>query len=179
MKKMIRLKWIKNITLFGKYVFLLFGLIWAECVVGQQLTIAKAVGNEINITEDTAVLSKALTLTVKDGSRFDTLYVISHQKRHYLVGIGTYRNMQKTIAVELFYHIQTRTYQAKTGLGYVTCTSAACSTCDLFLEHGKIIGCKCSEKSTISNQCNFTQVQTADFYRSIVRAKQILLKNKP
>jgi len=79
MKKTIRLKWIKNITLFGKYVFLLFGLIWAECVVGQQLTIAKAVGNEISITEDTAVLSKALTLTVKDGSRFDTLYIISHQ----------------------------------------------------------------------------------------------------
>jgi hypothetical protein len=81
--------------------------------------------------------------------------------------------MAKTAAMVLRYNISTRVYYAQQDDGYVTCTSAACLNCTMFKENGRVIGCKCEEKSTISNQCNFTKVDTSAFYQNLIRAKMM------
>ncbi|MBP9187173.1 MAG: hypothetical protein KBG11_08765 [Bacteroidia bacterium] len=149
-----------------------FGLIFN--VKAQQFEIGKATDAGYSITADTAILAKAIKRTLGDGTIINSLRIESVGAHHYLVAEGTYKIFSKLIAMQLVYNIGTRTYYAKQDGGYVTCASAACLNCSLFKENGKIIGCKCSEKSTISNQCNFTFKATSAFYLNIIRAKQMV-----
>lgn len=144
--------------------------------LAQQFEIGKATDNSYIITADTALLVKAINRTLNDGTIIQNLHIESLGAHHYLVAAGTYKNYNKLIAMVLTYNISTRTYFANQGNGYVTCASAACLNCSLFKENGRIIGCKCAEKSTISNQCNFTNKPTSAFYLNIIRAKQMIIK---
>ena len=156
--------------LFGLMLGLVFG------AYAQQFEIGKATDNSYTITADTALLVKAITRTLNDGTVINNLRIESVGAHHYLIAEGTYKNYSKLIALVLTYNISTRTYFAKQNDGYVTCASAACLQCSLFKENGRIIGCKCAEKATISNQCNFTHKPTSAFYLNIIRAKQMMMK---
>jgi hypothetical protein len=156
--------------LLGLMFVLVFG------AMAQQVEIGKATNNGYIITADTIMLVKAINRTLNDGTIIHNLHIESVGAHHYLVAEGTYKNYSKLIAMVLNYNISTRTYFAIKGNGYVTCASAACLKCSLFKENGRIIGCKCAEKSTISNQCNFTNKPTSAFYLNIVRAKQMIIK---
>ncbi len=138
----------------------------------QQVEIGKATDAGDVITADTALLNKAIGKTILGGLQVTGLRIESVGAFHYLVAEGIYRNFSKTAALVLRYDIRTRTYYAFSGDGYVTCTNAACSACSLFKERGKIVGCKCPEKSTISNQCNFTQVAKSSFYLNLTRIRK-------
>jgi hypothetical protein len=153
---------------------LVFGIVFGA--LAQQFEIGKATDNGYIITADTIVLVKAINSTLNDGTIIKKLHIESVGAHHYLVAEGTYKNYSKFIAMVLNYNISTRTYYAIKGNGYVTCASAACQKCSLFKENGRIIGCMCAEKSTISNQCNFTNKPTSAFYLNIVRAKQMIIK---
>ncbi len=158
---------------FKSLVLVVFlGLIYN--VKAQQFEIGKATDADYSITADTAILAKAIKRTLGDGTIINSLRIESVGAHHYLVAEGTYKNFSKLIAMHLVYDIGTRTYYAKQDGGYVTCASAACLNCSLFKENGRIIGCKCSEKSTISNQCNFTFKAASTFYLNIIRAKQMV-----
>lgn len=139
----------------------------------QQIEIGIATNQQNDITADTALLHKAISRTIPGGLQVTQFRIESVGAFHYLIAQGTYRGMAKTAAMVLRYNISTRTYYAQQGDGYVTCTSAACLNCSLFKENGRVIGCKCLEKSTISNQCNFTKNETSTFYQNIVRAKMM------
>ena len=153
---------------------LMLGIVFGA--LAQQFEIGKATNNCYIITADTALLVKAINRTLNDGTIIQNLLIESVGANHYLVAEGTYKNYSKLIAMVLTYNISTRTYFASQGNGYVTCASAACLKCSLFKENGRIIGCKCAEKSTISNQCNFTNKPTSAFYLNIIRAKQMTIK---
>lgn len=155
-------------------VGLMFGLVLGS--FAQQFEIGKATDNSYIITADTALLVKAINRTINDGTVINNLHIESVGAHHYLIAEGTYKNYSKLIALMLIYNITTRTYFAKQNDGYVTCASAACLQCSLFKENGRIIGCKCAEKATISNQCNFTYKPTSAFYQNIIRAKQMMMK---
>lgn len=140
---------------------------------GQQMEIGIATNQQNNITADTALLHKAISRTIPGGLQVTQLRIESVGAFHYLIAQGTYRGMAKTAAMVLRYNISTRVYYAQQADGYVTCTSAACLNCTMFKENGRVIGCKCEEKSTISNQCNFTKVDTSAFYQNLIRAKMM------
>ena len=153
---------------------LVFGIVFGA--LAQQFEIGKATDNGYIITADTIVLVKAINSTLNDGTIIKNLHIESVGAHHYLVAEGIYKNYSKLIAIVLNYNISTRTYFASQGNGYVTCASAACLQCSLFKENGRIVGCKCAEKSTISNQCNFTNKSTSAFYLNIIRARQMIIK---
>lgn len=156
---------------------ILITLLFASATIcrAQQIEIGKAVDNNIIITIDTLVIQKAMQRTLGDGTAISRLHIESVAAHHYLIGEGVLRGINKYMGVALTYNINTRTYfTEKDGGAYVTCTSAACVNCSMFKENGKIIGCKCAEKSTISNQCNFYQQATSNFYDNIIRAKQFI-----
>lgn len=159
-------------------IFCLFGLMLGISVtaLGQQFEIGKATDNSYDITADTVVLIKAINRTLNDGTVINNLRIESVGAHHYLIAEGTYKNYSKLVAFVLSYNIANRTFFAKQNDGYVTCASAACLQCSLFKENGRIIGCKCAEKSTISNQCNFTHKLNSAFYLNIIRAKQMMIK---
>lgn len=156
------------------FLGLMFGISFTT--FSQQFEIGKATDSGFNITADTVLLVKAINRTLNDGTIINNLRIESVGAHHYLIAEGTYKNYSKLIAFVLSYNISTRTYFAKQNDGYVTCASAACLQCSMFKENGRIIGCKCAEKSTISNQCNFTNKPTSIFYQNIIRAKQMMLK---
>ena len=138
-----------------------------------QFEIGKATNDSNIITADTALLNKAISRTIPGGLQVNQLRIESVGAFHYLIAQGTYRGMAKTAALVLRYNISTRVYYAQQADGYVTCTSAACLNCTMFKENGRVIGCKCEEKSTISNQCNFTKADTSAFYQNLLRAKMM------
>ncbi len=153
-----------------------FSLFSYTCFAQSKLEIGKAVQSDYLITADTSVLRKSLQATLADGTTINKLFIVSENQFHYLIGEGTYKNYYKMIAVALQYDIVTRTYYAVKGMGHVTCASAACNSCNAFKENGRIIGCQCREKSTISNQCNFTKKELSLFYSTYVR--MLSQKNK-
>lgn len=156
------------------FLGLMFGISFTT--FSQQFEIGKATDSGYYITADTVLLIKAINRTLNDGTVINNLRIESFGAHHYLIAEGAYKNYSKYIAFVLSYNITTRTYFAKQNDGYVTCASAACLHCSMFKENGRIIGCKCAEKSTISNQCNFTYKPTSAFYQNIIRAKQMMLK---
>lgn len=156
------------------FLGLMFGISFTT--FSQQFEIGKATDSGYYITADTVLLIKAINRTFNDGTVINNLRIESFGAHHYLIAEGAYKNYSKYIAFVLSYNITTRTYFAKQNDGYVTCASAACLHCSMFKENGRIVGCKCAEKSTISNQCNFTYKPTSAFYQNIIRAKQMMLK---
>jgi hypothetical protein len=133
------------------------------------IEIGKAEGDQYVITADTALLRKALQQTLGDGTQIRSMHITSVNKWHYLVATGTQRNYTKTIAVELQYNIVNRTYMAAEGLGHKTCAAAACKDCSPFTENGQIIGCRCAESRTVSNECTFKSEQVSQFYNQLSR----------
>lgn len=121
------------------------------------------------ISIDTTLLAKAFSKTIMGGYQPDSFYILSQGPHHYLIATGTYRKLRKTAAMVLRYDMSSRIYLVHPGDGYVTCTNAACLTCTLFKENGRIVGCKCQERSTISNQCNFFKAETSSFYTHLWR----------
>ncbi len=137
----------------------------------QSIEVGKALDNQYVITADTTVLRKALQQTLGDGTQISSMHIESVNKWHYLMGTGTQRGYSKTIAVELRYDINTRTYFAVDGLAHKTCASAGCNKCEPFTENGNIIGCRCKEAGTVSNECNFKTVAKSPFYQQLKRYK--------
>ncbi len=130
------------------------------------IEIGKAENGKYIITADTAVLRKAIEQTLGDATRINNLFIESVNKWHYLMATGTQKNYTKTIAIELMYDINTRTYYAKEGLAHKTCASAGCNQCEPFKENGNIIGCHCKEQGTVSNECNFkTEIKSPFYYQ--------------
>jgi hypothetical protein len=159
--------------------FMLLVTLCAMQLKAQQFEIGKASDKENTITADSLILAKAISRSLGDGTVITTLRIESKNSGHYLIAEGTYKNFKKIAAFELTYNINNRTYYAQKGNKHFTCASAACDSCSIFKENGKIVGCKCAEKSTISNQCNFTRFEESMFYMNLVRAKQMLQnKNK-
>lgn len=148
-------------------------------VFAQQFEIGKANDRENILTADTALLIKAITRTLNDGTVIQRLHIESKNSYHYLVAEGVNKTMKKIAAFILSYNINGRTYFAEKDLGYYTCASAACNSCSLFKEDGKINGCKCAEKATVSNECNFTRVEQSAFYMNIIRARMLMNSRKP
>jgi hypothetical protein len=142
-----------------------------------KIEIGKVAGNSYIITADTTVLRKALQRTLGDGTQIFTLHIESTNAYHYLVGTGIYKGHSKLIAAQLQYDIVTRSFFAVPLLPYVSCSSAACDNCHPFKENGKIIGCKCEEKSTVSNQCNFASVAQSSFYDNVKRYEEMKPRN--
>lgn len=153
------------------------GLTALQATAQQKVEVGKATDQANVLTADTSVLRKAIQRTLSDGTRIDSLYIISSGAFHYLVAVGNQRTFRKTVALQLRYDIMKRAYYAQEGDGYVTCTSAACDSCTLFRESGNIVGCHCAQKSTISNECNFTRIQQSAFCINMIRAKQAVRKN--
>lgn len=160
-----------------------FFLIIASIFIGrfstayaQQIEIGKATDEVFIITADTGILKKAIHNMLHDGTTIQELSIQSFAQFHYLVATGTNHQFKKIIAIQLVYDIQTRLFYAQKQGSHVTCTSAACDNCTLFKEAGKIIGCKCAEKSTISNQCNYTNIAQSTFYQHYMRVKQMNTK---
>lgn len=145
----------------------------------QQIEIGQATDEAITITADTVILKKAIQNMLHDGTLIQQLSIQSFGKYHYLIAIGSYKQVKKIVGVKLVYDINNRLFYAKKSGGYITCTSAACFECSPFKESGQIIGCKCAEKSTISNQCNYTNVEEGTFYQNYVRSKQMSIKSTP
>jgi hypothetical protein len=141
----------------------------------QQIEVGRAVGSTYLITADTLLLTKALQRTLGDGALITKLHIESVNAFHYLVGEGTYKGYYKMIAASLSYDAPTRTWYAR-ALSHVSCSSAACNRCTSFTEGGKIIGCKCVEQATVSNQCNFNRVEASPFFSNLARA--IAMKKK-
>jgi hypothetical protein len=133
------------------------------------IEIGKAQGGAYVITADTALLRKAINQTLADGTQIQSMHIESINQWHYLIAKGTQRNYFKTIAIELQYNINTRTYFAVEGLGHKTCASAACEACTPFKENGKIIGCRCAEVKSVSNECTFKTEQVSAFYNQLKR----------
>ncbi len=152
--------------------FLLFisSFIYAQ----DKFEIGKTVGNEYLISADTSILRKAMQRTLGDGTQFSEFRIESVNAFHYLIGVGVLKGRYKMMAAQLQYDIKTRSFFAAPLLPHVSCSSAACNNCKPFKENGKIIGCKCEEKSTVSNQCNFNLVEQSAFYENIKRA--VLMK---
>lgn len=148
----------------------------SSLAIAQQIEIGKATDDTFIITADTNILKKAIQNTLHDGTIVTDLSIHSFGKFHYLIANGTYQQFKKITGINLVYDIGSRTFYIKPQDGYITCTSAACNNCSLFKELGKIIGCKCAEKSTISNQCNYTNMVESTFYQNYIRAKQMNLK---
>ena len=148
-------------------------------VFAQQFEIGKANDRGNVLTADTALLIKAITRTLNDGTVIQRLHIESKNSHHYLVAEGMNKAMKKIAAFTLSYNITGRTYFAEKDLGYFTCASAACYTCSIFKEEGKINGCKCAEKATVSNECNFTRVEQSAFYMNIIRARMMMNGRKP
>jgi hypothetical protein len=138
-------------------------------VSAQTIEIGKAQGSSYVITADTSLLRKAIQQTLADGTQIQTMHIESINQWHYLIAKGTQRNYFKTIAIELQYNINTRTYFAADGLGHKTCASAACGACVPFKENGKIVGCHCSEAKSVSNECTFKTEQVSGFYNQMKR----------
>jgi hypothetical protein len=133
------------------------------------IEIGKAQGNTYVITADTTLLRKAIQQTLADGTQIQTLHIESVNQWHYLVARGVQRGYFKTIAVQLQYNANTRTYSATDGLGHKTCASAACESCAPFKENGQIIGCRCADVKSVSNECTFKSEQVSAFYNQLKR----------
>jgi len=146
------------------------------CFAQKPIEIGKAMDAKYIITADTAILRKALQQLLADGTIITHIYIESEHKWHYLIGTGRQKNYTKTIAVELTYNIDTRTYFAVDGLAHKTCASAGCGVCEPFKENGNMIGCHCKEAGTVSNECNFKTEIGSKFYKQFVR--QMAIKNK-
>lgn len=144
-----------------------------------QIEIGKATDKANILTADSMLLVKAIARTLNDGTLVKRMYIESKNANHYLVAEGENRSFRKLAAFVLTYNISTRTYFAEKDLGYFTCTSAACDNCSLFKEDGKINGCKCAAKATVSNECNFTRVDQSAFYMNMVRARMMMNNRKP
>jgi hypothetical protein len=142
-----------------------------------KIEIGKAVGSSYVISADTAVLRKALQRTLGDGTQIFAMHIESSNAFHYLVGTGLYKGHSKLIAAQLQYDIVSRSFFAIPLQPYVSCSSAACDNCHPFKENGRIIGCKCEEKATVSNQCNYTHVAQGSFYENVKRYEGMKPKN--
>lgn len=153
-------------------------IILSATVSAQQFEIGKASDHENVITADTTLLVKAIARTLNDGTVIQRLHIESKNTHHYLVAEGVNKNMKKIAAFTLSYNINQRTYSAEKDLGYFTCVSAACTDCSIFKEDGKINGCKCAEKATVSNECNFTRIAQSAFYMNIIRARMMMNTRK-
>ncbi|MES2691594.1 MAG: hypothetical protein V4658_14400 [Bacteroidota bacterium] len=163
-----------------RFLFLvLIHVVLSTHIFAQQFEIGKANDHGNVLTADTVLLIKAITRTLNDGTVVSRLRIESKNSYHYLVMEGANKTMKKIAAFTLSYHISKRTYFAEKGLGYFTCTNAACADCSLFTEQGKINGCNCKEKATVSNQCNFTRVEQSLFYMNIIRAKYLMNSKRP
>lgn len=155
-----------------KHCLLLLLPFYSFTLIAQQpIEVGKAIDNQYVLTADTVVLRKALQQTLGDGTSIVSMHIESVGKWHYLIGTGTQRGYPKTIAAELTYDINTRTYFAVNGLAHKTCASAGCGSCVPFKENGNIIGCHCKEVGTISNECNFKTVTNSAFYEQLKRYK--------
>jgi hypothetical protein len=133
------------------------------------IEIGKAQNGTYIITADTSILRKAVEQTLADATKISSMHIESVNKWHYLIATGLQKNYTKTIAIELVYDINTRTYFAKDGLAHKTCASAGCSNCEPFKENGNIIGCHCKEAGTVSNECNFKTETKSAFYYQLTR----------
>ncbi len=163
----------KNIILRGSdmraSILLFITLLVISVNAQSKFEVGRVISNKYVITTDTTILIKALQSTLGDGTSIRQVHIESENTHHYIVGEGIYRGYYKMIAVSLMYDIRSRTYYVIKGSGYVSCSAAACISCKRFTEKGKIIGCKCEEKSTISNQCNFTFKETSTFFGHLKR----------
>jgi hypothetical protein len=154
-----------------KKIYLLTSLLFIIFYTHAQnkIEVGKAIGSEYIVTGDTAILRKALQRTLGDGTQLVSLRIESVNAFHYLIGTGIYKGHGKIIAAQLQYDILSRSFFAIPNLPHVTCSSAACDHCRPFKENGRIIGCKCEEKTTVSNQCNFSAAAQSLFYENIKR----------
>jgi len=143
----------------------LFTAIYAQTTI----EIGKAQGNTYVITADTMLLRKAIQQTMADGTQIQSMHIESINQWHYLIAKGVQRGYFKTIAIQLQYNINTRTYLAAEGLGHKTCASAACESCSPFKENGQIIGCRCAEVKSVSNECTFKSEQVSAFFNQLKR----------
>lgn len=171
-KTLLKLK--NNFRLPGKfmktYLFLLVTTLFCMSASAQKpIEIGKVANETFTITADTAILRKALEQTLNDGTHINSMHIESENRWHYLVGNGILRNYSKTIAVELTYNINTRSFWLVPEMGHKTCAAAGCVTCAPFKENGKIIGCNCKEQGTVSNECNFKTVTPSPFYIKVNR----------
>jgi hypothetical protein len=157
--------------MFKHCLLLLVSFCSLTIVAQQPIEVGKAIDNKYLLTADTVILRKALQQTLGDGTTITTMHIESVGKWHYLIGNGTQRGYSKTIAVELMYDINTRTYFAVAGLAHKTCASAGCASCVPFKENGNIIGCHCKEVGTVSNECNFKTITNSAFYEQLKRYK--------
>ncbi len=151
------------------FLFTLVFFILTHSYSQNKIEIGKVVNSAYIITSDTTILRKALQRTLGDGTQIMSLRIESVQAYHYLIGSGIYKGHSKLIAVQLQYDIMSRSFFAAPLLPHVTCSSAACNDCKPFKENGKIIGCKCEEKSTVSNQCNYNTIEQSLFYDNVKR----------
>lgn len=133
------------------------------------IEIGKVINETLIVTADTLTLRKALEQTLNDGTLIHSMHIESENKWHYLVGNGTLRNYSKTIAIELSYNINTRSFWLVPEMGHKTCAAAGCVNCVTFKENGRIIGCHCREQGTVSNECTFKTVTPSPFYLKLKR----------
>jgi hypothetical protein len=147
------------------FILFISSFIYAQ----DKIEIGKTIGNEYLISADTSILRKAMQRTLGDGTQFFEFRIESVNAFHYLIGVGMLKGHYKMMAAQLQYDMKTRSFFAAPLLPHVTCSSAACENCKPFKENGKIIGCKCEEKLTVSNQCNFNLVEQSLFYDNVKR----------
>jgi hypothetical protein len=140
------------------------------CAHAQRIEIAAVKASETNITIDTSKLTTAIHRSMADGTRIQSFAIQSEGSQSYLVCYGIQRNFKRMVAFSLKYDMRTRIYYIdETAVSTDACTAAACNDCTFFKENGKIRGCKCSEKSTISNQCNYTFIPASGLYLHLVK----------
>lgn len=163
----------KHLLLFIISLFSLWALAQTPHIVG------KAANGTYQLTADTSILRKALEKTLADGTKILSMNIESEGKWHYLVGTGINKGYRKYIAIELEYEMGTRNFVTSETLGHKTCASAGCDSCLLFKENGNIIGCHCTDKKTVSNECNFKKVTPSAFYYELHHYYTIKKRSSP
>lgn len=162
----------------GNYVKVFFiALLYAVSVgvlkAQNPIEIGKVVNKQYTLTIDTTIARKALESVLNDGTMIRSMHIESINRWHYLIAEGMHAGHAKLIAIELSYNLATQSFWANEDAGHSTCAAASCNQCVPFKENGKIIGCHCIDKQTLSNECTYKYIAKSSFYKQLVHYRSV------
>jgi hypothetical protein len=134
----------------------------------QTFDVAELRNGQIELTMSQLVLSKAFSWTFRDGTKVTDLKVEQLNNQYFLVAYCIYQQYTRQVGINLdfvgnkFYINDESTFKI--------CSAVSCKTCRFFIEHMRIIGCKCEETGTVSNHCHYKVVPIGIFMQNINRA---------
>ncbi|MES2726885.1 MAG: hypothetical protein V4643_07270 [Bacteroidota bacterium] len=109
-----------------------------------------------------SALRIAYIRTFNDGRKLDSVWVENVGGRKFLLMAGTRMNVKSLTAVSISI-INNKVYVENT-TEVKTCANGSCTACSFFVEHNKVVACKCESTGTVSNHCTFKVNDAVVFY---------------